>query len=91
MQVRQIKLGEIGISSTVRGPQVVDERGDVDTEDVEVVEGEEVCAEGEKAGEEAGEVFKGVGGGCPAFPRRCVGHVEEVTFGGEEEQVVDDV
>ena len=48
-------------------------------------------AEGEEAGEEAGKVFKSVGGGYPAFPHVGGGDVEKVTFGGEKEQVVDDV
>lgn len=91
MQVRQIKLSKVGIRPTVRGQQVVGERGRVDAEGVEAVEGEEVYAKGKETREEASEVFEVAGGGYAAFPHGCVGHVEEVTFGGEEKQVVDDV
>jgi hypothetical protein len=91
MQICQVKLGEVGVRLVVGRQQVVGERGDIDTEGVEVVEREEVYAKGEEAGEEAGEVFKGVGGDYPAFPHVGVGDVEEVTFWGEKEQVVDDV
>jgi hypothetical protein len=84
MQIRQIKVGEVSICPAVGGQQVVGKRGDVDTEGVEVVEREKVYAEGEEAGEEAGEVFKSVGGDYPAFPLVGVGDVQEVTVGGEK-------
>ena len=91
MQISQVKLGEVSERLAVVRQQVVGERGDVDTEGVEVVQGEEVYAEGEEAGKEAGEVFKEVGWDDPAFPHVDVGDVEEVTFWGEKEQVVNDV
>ena len=91
MQIRQIELDEVSVGLVVGGQQVVGERRDVDTEGAKVVEGEEVYTKGEEAGEEAGEVFKGVGGGYPAFSHVDVGDVEEVTFWGDEEHVVDDI
>ena len=91
MQIRQIELREVSVGLLVGGQQVVGERGDVDAEGIEVVEGEEVYAEGEEAREEAGEMFKGMGGFYPAFPHVDVGDIEEMTFWGEKEQVVDHV